>query len=99
MKMDYGWRKGGNGSNSSGFSGLPGGTRLLLGPFIYGGSVGIWWSSSLSDSFVPVEDEEWRTEVGGAWFRALGADNEQGVLREHASWRDGGSVRCVRSAK
>ena len=31
MKTDYGWLNGGNGTNSSGFSGLPGGNRLSGG--------------------------------------------------------------------
>ena len=47
MKMDFGWNDCGNGTNLSGFSGLPGGT------FHYqemgsAGSAGFWWSSSPS---------------------------------------------------
>ena len=41
MKMTYGWLDGGNGTNSSGFSGLPGGYRYLNGAFYYAGSDGV----------------------------------------------------------
>ena len=45
MKSIYGWTDGGNGSNSSGFSGLPGGYRD--GSFFESaGDYGLWWSSS-----------------------------------------------------
>ena len=45
MKADYGWSSLCNGTNSSGFSGLPGGVRGYLGDFI-DGTNGKWWSSS-----------------------------------------------------
>ena len=46
LKSTKGWDNGGNGSNTSGFSGLPGGVRDYDGEFINLGSVGVWWSSS-----------------------------------------------------
>ena len=51
MKTTYGWYNGGNGTNSSGFSGLPGGTRGDNGTFDSAGFSSRWWSSSLSGSF------------------------------------------------
>ena len=49
MKTDYGWNDGGNGTNSSGFSGLPGGYRSASnGDYRNAGSFGYWWSSSPS---------------------------------------------------
>ena len=49
MKTDYGWYIGNNGTNSSGFSGLPGGKRQANG-YTSGsydaGYKGYWWSSS-----------------------------------------------------
>ena len=36
MKTDYGWYNGGNGTNSSGFSGLPGGYRANDASFANG---------------------------------------------------------------
>jgi len=49
MKSTSGWDDGGNGSNSSGFNGLPGGWRAFSG-FEYNGRNGGWWSSSESGS-------------------------------------------------
>ena len=46
MKADYGWSNGGNGTNSSGFSGLPGGFRTDFGNYVGAGNSGYWWSSS-----------------------------------------------------
>ena len=47
LKETYGWLGGGNGFNSSGFSGLPGGIRYENGNFYWAGMNGFWWSSSL----------------------------------------------------
>ncbi len=85
MKSTYGWYDGGNGTNSSGFSGLPGGDRSLNnGVFLYAGSLGGWWSSSPNGS--------------GAWNRYLGSSNES-VYRYYYDQRSGFSVRCVRDAE
>jgi uncharacterized protein (TIGR02145 family) len=46
MKSIIGWNKNGNGTNSSGFSGLPGGYRTFNGLFFSIGDFGFWWSSS-----------------------------------------------------
>jgi uncharacterized protein (TIGR02145 family) len=46
MKSTSGWKDDGNGTNSSGFLGLPGGIRLYNGRFYSIGEYGIWWSSS-----------------------------------------------------
>ena len=46
MKATYGWHNGGNGTNSSGFSGLPGGNRDLNSYFDDAGYYESWWSSS-----------------------------------------------------
>ena len=46
MKTDYGWHNGGNGTNSSGFSGLPGGYYTDYSWYIQASTVGYWWSSS-----------------------------------------------------
>ncbi len=86
MKTTYGWYDGGNGTDSSGFSGLPGGYRLNLnGNFYDAGNYGYWWSSSPSGS--------------NAWYRGLNFDNE-GVNRYYGfNQRNGFSVRCVRDAE
>ena len=45
MKSTSGWNGGGNGSNSSGFNGLPGGYRVVAN-FSDDGSAGYWWSDT-----------------------------------------------------
>ena len=85
MKTNYGWNGGDNGTNSSGFSGLPGGFRAADGlSFEQAGNYGIWWSSSPSDSY--------------AWVRFLYANGEL-VDRSYDDQRNGFSVRCVRDAE
>lgn len=49
LKDEDGWDDFGNGSNNSGFSGLPGGECNNTGVFSYIGKFGTWWSSSESD--------------------------------------------------
>ena len=82
MKTTYGWNNGGNGTNSSGFSGLPGGFRdyYVIGSFNYAGLSGFWWSSS------PFWSE--------AWYRML-VSNDEFVTRFDVDRRRGCSVRCV----
>ena len=85
MKTDYGWIGGGNGTNSSGFSGLPGGCRRWYdGNFNDAGSLGNWWSSS------PVGPD--------AWYRIL-ANNSEPVFPSYLDRQNGFSVRCVRDAE
>jgi uncharacterized protein (TIGR02145 family) len=85
MKTTYGWYQGGNGTNSSGFSGLPGGFRYgSSGYFSFAGDYGFWWSSSPNGS--------------SAWDRFLDFNNED-VYRNDFSLRFGFSVRCVRDAE
>ena len=72
----------GNGTNTSGFSGLPGGLRGLNGTFDYFGSYGNWWSSAESDTDV-------------VWGRNL--DYDDGLVdRDYYSKGKGFSVRCLR---
>tara|TARA_B110000003_G_scaffold99958_1_gene102150 strand:- start:1505 stop:2404 length:900 start_codon:yes stop_codon:yes gene_type:complete len=85
MKTTYGWYGGGNGTNSSGFSGLPGGYRLSLGLFDDAGYGGLWWSSSPDGS--------------DAWFRYLHYNFENVLRAGYISQRSGLSVRCVRDAE
>ena len=84
MKTTYGWYGAGNGTNSSGFSGLPGGYRYTDGYFYTAGSSGDWWSSSPSGS--------------NAWGRYL-YDVSPHVRRSGSSPRGGFSVRCLRDAE
>ena len=83
MKSKTGWAEGVNGTNSSGFSGLPGGGRSLDGTFGPIGGLGFWWSS---------------TEVGTgfAWFRYLFYASGSVYRKGSFSKGSGFSVRCLR---
>ncbi|MDG2311271.1 MAG: FISUMP domain-containing protein, partial [Flavobacteriales bacterium] len=87
MKSTSGWNDGGNGSNSSGWSGLPGGYRYSggfisdSGGFTSDGYFGFWWSASES--------------IGTSWGRRL--NYFDGDVYEYSSSRSNGlSARCVR---
>ena len=82
MKSTSGWYNDGNGSNSIGFAGLPGGYRDYYGNFDYVGANGDWWSSS-----------EFSTD--SAWFRNLSISYGF-VNRSYYNKRLGISVRCLR---
>ena len=84
MKSTSGWNHKGNGSNSSGFSGLPCGYRDPRGIFSSAGFSGDWWSSS---------------SLGlKAWGRYMYSTNDL-VYRGDFSRSYGFSVRCVRDAE
>jgi uncharacterized protein (TIGR02145 family) len=84
MKSISGWENEGNGTNSSGFSGLPGGFRHSNGTFNSNsiGYSGLWWSST-----------ELLTEW--AWLRSL-YYNYGDVLGFLDDKENGFSVRCLR---
>jgi len=82
MKSTSGWAENGNGTYTSGFSGLPGGGRVYGGTFDGIGGYGGWWSSS-------------ETNTGSAWGRYLGYGNG-GVYRDGDNKTYGFSVRCLR---
>jgi uncharacterized protein (TIGR02145 family) len=69
-------------TNSSGFSGLPGGARSSVGAFSNIGSIGNWWSST-------------EANTGAAWFRDLGYNNDN-VFTGNTGKGTGFSVRCLR---
>ena len=81
MKSKTGWTEDGNGTNSSRFSGLPGGYRAIVGAFDDVGYGGFWWSST--------EDI-----AGTAWYRNLYGLNG-GVGRYSFGKANGYSVRCL----
>ena len=83
MKTTYGWYSGGNGTNSSGFSGLPGGLRSYSsGQFGLAGYSGLWWSSSTS----------W---IAG--YKQRLTHNDAGVNGGPDHPNMGFSVRCLRN--
>jgi len=82
MKSQAGWDYEGNGSNASGFSGLPGGFRDYSGTFYFIGSNGDWWSSTEDDTY-------------DAWARLLYYDGGD-VGSYSGNEATGFSVRCLR---
>ena len=70
-----------DGSNSSGFSALPGGSRSYSGYFNGVGNNAYFWSSSPNGS--------------DAWYRLLYSGGDS-VNRSYYNQRHGFSVRCVR---
>ena len=84
MKMTYGWNNGGNGTNASGYSGLPGGYRANNGDFTEAGLYGYWWSSS------PIASD--------AWGRYLYFTNES-VFSYQNEPQDGFLIRCIQDSE
>jgi len=80
LKSTSGWNDSGNGSNSSGFNGLPGGYRYSA-DFTYVGGYGYWWSASESST--------------GSWDRDLNYTYDN-VGRSSFDHDHGLSARCVR---
>jgi uncharacterized protein (TIGR02145 family) len=72
----------GNGTNSCGFSGLPGGGREVWGGFGTIGKTGYWWSS---------------TDDGADFAWNLRVHNSGEVIIEKFSKKNGLSVRCLRN--
>ncbi len=82
MKNNAGWTTG-NGTNSSGFAGLPGGYRYYeLGSFQHAGDIGYWWTSTVSTS-------------ERSFARQLESSRET-VERTPADNNAGKSVRCLK---
>jgi uncharacterized protein (TIGR02145 family) len=83
MKNTSGWIENGNGTNESGFSGLPGGGRNEYGTFYYFDYC-YWWSST--------EDYDY---TNYAWYRNLYFN--YGLVNRYSNHkRFGFSVRCLR---
>jgi len=82
MKSTSGWNDNGNGTNESGFSGLPGGSRPSYGTFSVIGEYGTWWSST-------------EASTDDAWARFL-QYSDGFVTRFSSSEARGMSVRCLR---
>jgi len=76
------WDPNSGATNSTGFTGLPGGYRYSSGPFNYIHHSGWWWTSTQ-----PVSNE--------AWCRVF-THYDTNLYRYLLSKRDGMSVRCVK---
>jgi uncharacterized protein (TIGR02145 family) len=83
MKMNNGWYNNGNGTNTSGFTGLPGGFRGNNSDFNNLTQLAMFWSS---------------TQAGASetWNRKLSADTAA-VTKYNSFKTNGFSVRCIQS--
>ena len=82
MKSTSGWKNNGNGTNISGFSGLPGGYRSDDGTFSFIVNYGYWWCYAESIASY-------------AWYRDL-SYLDGNVHRCGDDEKSGFSVRCLR---
>jgi len=82
MKSTSGWFDEGNGTNESGFNGLPGGNRKGTGTFGFIGLIGNFWSSTEFNSYFP-------------WFRFL-FHNDDNFFSNYNVKFLGLSVRCLK---
>ncbi len=83
LKNTTGWSSGENGTNTSGFTALPGGYRFYqTGVFAGQNIYGYWWTSSELD------------QTRG-WYRRLDGDNQK-VNKAATEKNAGKAVRCVK---
>jgi uncharacterized protein (TIGR02145 family) len=83
MKSTTEWLPGDDGTNTSGFTGLPGGYRYYLdATFMEKGTSGFWWTSSANDAT-------------SAIFREL-KSSVPTVYRKDSDNKAGKSVRCIK---
>jgi len=84
MKSATGWNAGENGTNTSGFTALPGGYRFFSDGLFNGqNSIGYWWTATEHD-----------TERG--WYRRLDG-NSAAVYKASTDKRAGKAIRCVKN--
>ena len=85
LKKGSGWKDDGNGSNSSGFSGLPAGSREPQnGNFYDAGYSGSWWTSSSNGEY--------------SWTRYLDY-RYSSIARQNIPHGDGFSIRCIKDSE
>jgi len=83
LKSKSGWELNGNGTNESGFNGLPGGYRYDYGFFNYGGLFAVWWASPVN-----------YTSFAWLYYQAYNFGN---AFRYFPTKAFGFSVRCVKN--
>jgi uncharacterized protein (TIGR02145 family) len=83
MKSTNDWKDGGNGTNSSGFSGIPGGECRDYGACTGIGGKGIWWSSLENNKYSAV-------------IRVLTYNSTVCLFTKNGTKGNGFSVRCLK---
>jgi len=86
IQSTTGWANDGNGTNTRGFNGLPGGYRTDDGNFLSIGECGMWWTSSVATT-------EGFFHRATSWVAQLFAHSWRTDILNS---RTGCSVRCVR---
>jgi uncharacterized protein (TIGR02145 family) len=81
LKSNSRWNEGSNGTNASGFNGVPAGYRVENGLFTNIGTIGIWWSATENNPL-------------SAFDHYLSQSNS--VSRSNSPKLRGESVRCIR---
>lgn len=83
LKNSTGWSAGENGTNTTGFSALPGGYRYYTdGTFNGVNILGYWWTGTSQGTTL-------------AWYRRLDGNNS-GIYKANTSKTAGKSVRCIK---
>ena len=83
MKNTTGWNSGENGTNTSGFSALPGGYRFYNdGQYNGQNTLGYWWTATEHDA-------------DRGWYRRLDGNNTA-VYKASTDKRAGKAIRCVK---
>ena len=85
LKSEYGWNGGGQGTNSSGFSGLPAGDRSIIGFYDFAGHTTGWWTST--------------ADGASAWARGLSYAVPSSYQNSSSNPRIGFSVRCLQDTE
>ena len=84
MKSTTGWNAGENGTNTSGFTALPGGYRYYSDGLFNGqNSLAYWWTATEHDA-----DRGWYRRIDG---------NNSAVYKASTDKRAGKSIRCVKN--
>ena len=85
LKSTYGWQNNGNGTNETGFEGLPAGGITHFGSYGSAGGSGYWWTSSELDT-------------NSAWLRTLYAGEDR--IGRFANFKvEGYSIRCIKDSE
>ena len=84
LKADFGWNSGGNGNDSFGFGGEPGGDRNVNGECVEAGRDGDWWTSTLTGNTIL------------AWEMY---HNNSTINQLNGPLNSGFSVRCIKDAE
>ena len=85
LKSSFGWFEGGNGTNVTGFSALPGGVRDDDGDFSLAGERGHWWSST------PI--------ASSLWYRRLDFNDDRIYRWYIIQQPDALSIRCLKDSE